>query len=151
MYEDDFVEFSDDFKKGSWYVGNRNINLFGEEDENGDSAIIATYSNEAGDRPYKECYEKIKGKDLKARLFLGYLDGKPRYKVFTDWEELAKVLGISELVTLATKVPKVVARRFMFFANEEGGRSSVLRSLVYDYVKKKMIEQIDTLMLKEDI
>jgi len=150
--DDDSVDFTeDDFSRGLWYVSNNCILRFGPEDEDGESSIEVTYSSRLGDRPYSEFYKEIKGKDLKARIFLGYQAGKPQYQEFKDWESLAKALGISELVTLATKVPKVIAKRFTFFANQTSDRSSILRSLVYKYVKKKMIEEIDTLMFKEEI
>ena len=150
--DDDFVEFAEeDFDEGLWYVSKDCIHRFGAKDESGEQYIEKTYSNRIGDRPYREFYEQIKGKELKARIFLGYHMGKPQYKVFTEWEDLAKAIGVSELVTLATKVPKVIAKRFTVFANMEGGRSNVLRNLVYEYVKKKMIENIDSLMFKEEI
>lgn len=150
--DDECVEFTEDeFDKGLWYISNSRIHRFGAKDKEGESDIEETFSNSVTDTSYSEFYKQIEGKELKARIFLGRSVGEEKYQVYEDWETLAKTLGISELVTLATKVPKTVAKRFAMFANQKGDRSSVLRKLVYDYVKNQMVEQAETLMFKEEI
>lgn len=152
LTDDSNVEFTDsEFEKGLWYISNRNIDKFDEGGGGKESQIVETFSNYVGDKDYSDFFKEVEGKELKARLSMGYHLGKCQYKVYEDWEKLAKVLGISELVTVATKIPKTVAKRFEMFADEKSDRSSVLRELVYDYVKKKMIEQAGSLMFREEI
>ena len=151
IHEDDFVEFADGkFEDGLWYVSSDRIHRFGEETEEG-SKIEETFSIVSSDRPYSEFYKQIEGKELAARIWVGKKAGHDEYQGFTNWEDLAKAIGISELVTLATKVPKTIAKRFTVFANQRSDRSSILRQLVYDYVKQQIIEQADSLMFKEEI
>ena len=68
-----------------------------------------------------------------------------------DWNEFAKVFGISALVSISTKVPGAVARRFEEFANQESTKSGVLRELIYTYVKGQLVSNVDKLIFKERI
>ena len=150
--DDAFVEFTENkFKDGLWYVSNNNINKFGKSDPEEGAQIEQTYSQCFGDRPMSEFFEEIKGKDLKARIFLGRLGTEEEYQQFSNWQKLASAIGVSDLVTVATKIPKVVAKRFEIFANQKSDRSNVLRELVYKYVEKCIVEQVKDLMFKEKI
>lgn len=151
--DDESVDFTTNkFKKGLYYVSNSKVHKFGEEKgKDNESEIEQTFSSNGLDRPLSEFFEQINDKELTARIFLGWSEGVAQYQEFKNWNTLAKVLGITKLVTLATKVPHVVAKRFEMFANQRSDRSAVLRSLVYNYVKNQMIKQAEDLMFKEEI
>lgn len=95
--------------------------------------------------------DAMKDKEYTAEIFLGWEMGKEAKEKIKEWEDLAKYLGISEMVTVATKIPKVVARRFEYFANQGSNKSDTLRKLVYAEVKKNMVDQVDRLMFRENI
>ena len=147
----DFAVVNQPFGNGHWYVSNNDVLLFGKEDQKEGAEIEHRYSERYDDRPLSEFFNAINNVELKARIFVGRRCGKEEYIEYTDWNKLAKALGVSDLVTVATKIPKVVAKRFELFANQRADRSSVLRKLVYDYVKKQMIDQAEDLMFKENI
>jgi hypothetical protein len=150
--DDESVEFTeDDFSKGLWYISNNQVHRFGKDNPKEGASIERTYSNQRGIASLTDFLEKIKDLDLKARVFIGHENGKEQYKTYYAWNKLADALGISELVTVATKIPKNVAKRFELFANENGGRSLVLRTLVYGYVEKQIKQNAESLMFKEDI
>ncbi len=61
------VEFTEDeFKKGLWYVSNRNINRFDEEDEGEESQIVETFSNHVGDKGYADFFKEIEDRKVMA-------------------------------------------------------------------------------------
>ncbi|MEM3895375.1 hypothetical protein [Thermofilum sp.] len=95
--------------------------------------------------------EDIKGKDVVAYIPLEYVGGKETYQKFEEWEHLAKYLGISELVVLSVKVPKIVAKRFEYFATREASKSEVLRKLITNYVKEKWVQEADKLIYSSEI
>jgi hypothetical protein len=92
--------------------------------------------------------KQIEGKELEGEFFLGYHVGEQSNVYLSDWEEYSKKMGVSKLVVLSTKVPEVIAKRFEFFADE---KSSKLRQLVVEYVKKQWIEKADSLVFQSDV
>lgn len=95
--------------------------------------------------------DEIKDKNITTQIFIGYKGNEEQYEELTIYEDLAKHLGITELVTLATKVPKIIAKRFEFFANQTSSKSHELRKLVYKNVKENIVDQVDSLMFQEQI
>lgn len=100
----------------------------------------------------KDSFLKILAdKELRARVFLGWEHDKQNYRYYDDWTKLADAMGISEMVTLTTKVPKNVARRFTIFANETGSVSERIRKLVYDYTRQYMADNSKKLIFRESV
>ena len=95
--------------------------------------------------------ERVKDKELVGRIWLGWQANKEKYYSTENWEEFAKEVGISELVAITTKVPKTIARRFEFFANQSSNKSAKLRGLVIDYVREQWKEQADNLVFREEV
>jgi len=93
----------------------------------------------------------IEGKEVRGRYFLGWDDQKQNYRYYDTWDELAKAMGVSQMVTLTTKIPKNVAKRFTVFANEDSSISETLRKLVYGYVQKYMADNSEKLMFRETL
>ena len=91
------------------------------------------------------------GKELTALIFLGWEGNQEINKEIGDWEDFARQVGVSKLEATSTKIPTVIKARFEFFANERSTPSAVLRNLIYEYVKKQMVDNIDSLVFKEKI
>jgi len=144
MYmEDDgvsfFVEGKASDKDIGWYVTNSNKIFEHGAIRNGDYVYFEQTDT---------FLEKTKDKELVAKV--DDSEGQ-EHRIISKWDELAKELGISELVVISTKVPKVIARRFEYFSERKGTKSEELRKLVIQYVKESMVGDIDRLMFKDNI
>ncbi len=128
---------------GSWYVSGTGIGKFGPKNENGDNDYNKI-------RP-ETLLTQTKAKELTASVFLGYENGEEKHRYYTDWDEFAKVVGISEMVALSVKIPKNVAKRFKVFATEESTPADMMRKLIVDYVAKYMKENAENLAFRESV
>jgi len=97
----------------------------------------------------QEFLKEVEGQELVCRVWLGWKEGKEVFREIEDWETLSKIRGVTEMVVLATKVPKIIGRRFEHFANEESSRSDVLRKLVINYIKEQMIEKANSIIFRD--
>lgn len=140
--DDDSISFREKGKKDTddeYFIASDIIAITGKEGEKFDKISMDTLLEQAKDKEYI------------AMIFMGWFKNKETYEEIEGWEELSKYLGISELITISTKIPSTVAKRFGFFASQESTKSDVARKLIYKYVKEKMIAQVDTLMFREEI
>jgi len=63
-------------------------------------------------------------------------------KTYESWEPFAKDMGITELVTISTKVPKPFSLKFQKFCEASGETPSWrLRMLIEDYLTEKIKDQ----------
>lgn len=132
--EDSWVYFY--FKKVGkrWAVGNEDVvryNKWKPDDDSSyeDNDVIS----------YESFLEDVEDVELTAE----YDDIE-----MTEWEKFANYIGVSKLVCVSTKVPEVIAKRFKYFSNDTV--SSQLRTLIYNYVSKKIEEKSDEIMFKGD-
>ena len=138
-----FFETGKKESEGSWYVAGNGLSKFGPEDKEGNNDCEAI-------KP-ETFLAEVKGKELTASIFLGYEAREAKYRYYTNWEEFARVVGISENVALSVKVPKNVAKRFKVFAAEESTPADKLRELIIDYVAEYMKKNAGTLAFQESV
>lgn len=93
--------------------------------------------------------EETKGLNLIALPTTGKLTEED-YEI-TDWVQLAKYLGISEMVTVGAKVPAIIARRFKYFAANDSDISTKLRELILEYIRVQWQEKAEKLIYEETI
>ncbi len=91
----------------------------------------------------EELLKAIKGKELEGEI---WKEGE--YFYYSDWEEYAKKIGVSKLVTLSVKIPEVIARRFAYFASD---KDTKLRELIVEYVKKEWVSQAESLVFQNEV
>ena len=127
----------------NWYVSGTGLGKFGPEPEKGE--------RDYGKIRPETFLTQIKGKELTAQIFLGYENGEEKNREYTEWEDFARAVGISEMVALSVKVPKNVAKRFKVFANEESTPADKMRELVVGYVADYMKKNAETLAFKESV
>jgi hypothetical protein len=100
--------------------------------------------------------------DPEKLLSLGFLDFVTNWDVLTtdfiitynsqkyaSWEPFAKAFGITELVTIATKVPKPLAIKLQKICEEEGETPSWrTRLLIQEYLTERIKERVRRVMFE---
>lgn len=132
------VEFGLKGEEKQWCISSDGV--FKVKGDDVKEITVEDFINEVGDR------------DVIAYIFFRWDENNREvYGVFEDWDKLANYLGISGLEVLSTKVPKIIAKRFEYFASMESNKSDVLRKLVLEYVKKKWVEEADKLIFESEL
>ena len=126
-----------------WYITKDSVSKHGKMLKSDD------YESWDHDIDLDDFIEETKGLNLTA-LYAPARIAETDYE-FTDWVQLAKYLGISEMVTLGVKIPSVIARRFKYFATSESDVSTKLRELILEYVRTKWQEKAEQLIYEEMI
>lgn len=78
--------------------------------------------------------------------FILKVDGK----TYASWEPFAKDFGITELVPIATKVPKALAIKLQKITEEEGETPSWrIRLLIQEYLQEQIRDRVRRVMFEE--
>ena len=133
-----------DKKKGFWYIKTNSISEFGPETKENEESPTCDI------RHITTFLEWTNNKDLIAETEI-YSKRESGYDTeqFFNWDHLARYIGISELVVVSTKIPKNVAKKLKYYVAQQSDISTVLRELIYDYVKNKIIDNAEQTMFNE--
>lgn len=147
--DDQSIEFSpikENFEKDMWIVYNKEkISLRSHNEEKYDFGIKGSYYSH-------EFLGKVNGVDLRARIFIHWEGDEEKYDIFDDYNELAKCIGVSNLVAVSSKIPQSVERKFRYFIQKEGkDKSTKIRELIYGFTKHSIEDNAEELMFKDTI
>jgi len=140
-----FYEKGSSSEKGYWYLTGKEegrIDEAGPQNKNGDIVDYKTQS-------FSAFLEWAKNKELVAETTIYREERGYDQETFEEWDHLTRYLHIADLVVLSTKVPKAVAGKFRYYASRTSDTSSVLREIVYGYVKEQIVENAERDMFKD--